>query len=97
MAVRNLNEDIVAREYDRLRADWPDFCGCRTCHDDVMVYALNRIPPHYVTKRRGAVLQHVAMQRDQSAADVSIALLAGFKIVHESPRPGHNEEGGPTD
>lgn len=97
MAVKNLNEDIVAQEYDRLRGDMPEFCGCPACRDDVMVYALNRIPPHYVTERRGAALQHVAMQQDQQSVDVAVGLLAGFKIVHESPRPGHNEEGGPTD
>ena len=61
MAVKNLNEEIVAREYERLAPTVSDFCGCPTCRDDVVVYALNRIPPHYVTQRRGAVLQHLAM------------------------------------
>jgi len=89
VAVKNLNEEIVAREYQRLSASLPDFCGCATCRDDVMVYALNRIPAHYVTARRGAVLQHVAMQRDQQVADIAVALMRGFTIVHGAPRPEH--------
>lgn len=59
------------------------------CHDDVMVFALNRLRPHYVTQRRGAVLQHLAMERDQDQADVAVALMEGFRVVGRSPRPGH--------
>jgi hypothetical protein len=61
-----------------------------------MVFALNRIPAHYVTHRRGAVLQHVRMQRDQSVADVSVALTEGFKRVHEAPRPEHGRDPQPS-
>ncbi len=82
-------EEIVGREYQRLLPTVQDFCGCDDCRDDVMVYALNHLPPHYVTQRRGAVLQHVAMERDQSSADVSVALMAGFRIVRSSPRVDH--------
>jgi competence protein ComFB len=79
----------VTREYERLRQSFPEFCGCGTCRDDVIVFALNRIPPHYVTHRRGAVLQHLKMQRDQEVADISVALLEGFRRVQKSPRPDH--------
>jgi competence protein ComFB len=85
----------VKREYERLRASFPEFCGCDTCRDDVMVFALNRIPPHYVTQRRGAVLQHLKMQRDQELADISVALLEGFRRVIKSPRPDHRGAAAP--
>ncbi len=87
MAIVDLNEEIVGREYERLAPTVPDFCGCVTCREDVIVYALNRLPPHYVTRQRGAVLQHVAMQQGQQVADVAVMLMAGFRIVQESPRP----------
>jgi competence protein ComFB len=79
----------VTREYERLVKSFPGFCGCETCRDDVVVFALNRIPPHYVTHRRGAVLQHIKMQRDQEVADISVALLDGFRRVQKAPRPDH--------
>lgn len=91
MAVKNLTEDAVRREYHRLLPDVDGFCGCAVCRDDVMVYALNRLTPHYVTERRGAVLQHLEMQKDQESADIAVALLAGFRIVKSKPRPGHTE------
>jgi len=80
----------VAREYERLRPTFPEFCGCETCRDDVMVFALNRVRPRYVTRRRGAVLARVRMERDQELADLSVALVEGFRRVHEAPRPGHD-------
>jgi competence protein ComFB len=89
--VRNLNEIVVAREFERLRASFPDFCGCEVCQDDVIVYALNKLPPRYVTQRRGAVLTHVRMQREQEQADISVALIEGFKRVIRSPRPEHGK------
>ena len=94
MAVRNLNEDVVTREYNRLLPTVMDFCGCEVCRDDVMVYALNRIAPHYVTERLGTVIQHIALQRDQSVADIAVALLEGFRVVKESPRSDCEAIGG---
>jgi hypothetical protein len=56
----------------------------------VLVFALNRVKPHYVTQRRGAVLARMRMERDQEVADLSVALVEGFRRVHEAPRPGHD-------
>jgi len=91
MAVKNLAELEVEREYERLRPTIKDFCGCSVCRDDVMVFTLNRVKAHYVTQHRGAVLQHLAMQKEQSVADLSVAVLNGFKVVGGSPRPNHRQ------
>lgn len=85
----NLNELVVVREYERLRETFPGFCGCTGCRDDVIVYALNKLAPRYVTARRGAVLTHVRLQGEQEQADVSVALIEGFKRVMRAPRPDH--------
>ena len=91
MAVRNLAENEVEREYERLRSTISDFCGCSVCRDDVMVFALNRVRAHYVTQHRGAVLQHLALQSEQNVADVAVAVLNGLKIVSNAPRQRHRE------
>jgi hypothetical protein len=57
------------------------------------VFALNRIPPRYVTARRGAVLQHMRMDQEQELADISVALMEGFRRVMKSPRPDHVRPG----
>lgn len=82
-------EEIVAREYERLAPSVRGFCGCDDCRTDVMVYALNRIPPRYVAKREGEVITSVRLQGQQDVADISVALLDGFRRVQENPRAGH--------
>jgi competence protein ComFB len=85
--VKNLLEELVYREYERLRP--AGFCGCRQCRDDVIVFVLNRLPPRYVAAHEGEVIGHVALGRDQPIADVSMALVEGFRLVASSPRAGH--------
>lgn len=89
--MKNMNEVVVASEYERLRGSFPDFCGCDQCRDDVIVYTLNKLPPRYTTDRRGAVLAHVRLQGEQEQADISVALIEGFKRVMRSPRPEHGK------
>src|SRR5207247_3707750 len=54
--VTNVTSEVTQREYDRLRPQYPTFCGCDTCRGDVMVYALNRLSPRYVSTRAGEIL-----------------------------------------
>ena len=46
--IRNLVEEHVQTSYDALRGNFPAFCGCEYCRDDIFVFALNRVPPRYV-------------------------------------------------
>ena len=85
--MKNLLEEFVAQEYERLRP--PDFCGCAQCRDDVIVFALNRLPPRYVAASVGEVIGSVALHRDQPIADASVALVEAFRRVASAPRPGH--------
>ncbi|MDP3773176.1 MAG: late competence development ComFB family protein [Gemmatimonadales bacterium] len=86
--MRNVMEDIVKRVYVELLPSAPDPCNCDLCREDVMVYALNRLPAHYVVTLRGQVLSELEMNADQSRADVAIALMEGFETVGASPRCG---------
>jgi competence protein ComFB len=90
--VKNMLEETVAQEYERLRPTMKGFCGCHQCRDDVLVYALNRLAPRYVSAREGEVISGVALQGEQPKADVSIMLLEAFRRVASAPRHGH---GGP--
>jgi competence protein ComFB len=87
--MRNLIEDLAAEEYNRLLPTVQGFCGCEHCRADVLVYALNRLAPHYVAQPTGEALTHVRMQAEQQVADISVVLLEGFRKVKAAPRPGH--------
>jgi len=80
--------EVVQREYQSLREGFPKFCGCDTCHSDVIVYALNRLTPHYVSTRQGEILTELTLASDQEKAKLDVALLEGFRKVAAAPRCG---------
>ena len=88
MSVTNVSWEIVQREYESLREKLPTFCGCDTCRGDVLVFALNRLTPHYVSTRQGEILTELSLASDQEKAKLDVALLEGFRKVALAPRCG---------
>ncbi len=84
----NVTFEVVQREYDKLRPQLPRFCGCATCRGDVLVFALNRLSPHYVSTLEGEVLTELRLDSDQERAKLDVALLDGFRRVGLAPRCG---------
>jgi competence protein ComFB len=80
--------EVVQREYQSLRDAFPKFCGCETCRSDVLVFALNRLTPHYVSTRQGEILTALSLASDQEKAKLDVALLEGFRKVAIAPRCG---------
>lgn len=88
MGVTNVTSEVVQREYQSLRGQFPKFCGCDTCRGDVLVYALNRLSPHYVSTRQGEILTELSLATDQEKAKLDVALLEGLRRVGMAPRCG---------
>jgi len=93
--VKNVTEMLVARSYDELLPTMPEFCRCEVCRDDVLVYALNRLPPHYTSTLRGEVVSKLEMEAGQGSIDVTVVLLDGLRRVAVSPRCGRAGRNGP--
>ena len=88
MAVTNVTAEVVQREYQSLRESLPKFCGCDTCRGDVLVYALNRLSPHYVSTRQGEILTELSLNSAGEKAKLDVVLLEGFHKVALAPRCG---------
>lgn len=88
MAVSNVTMEVVQREYSSLREAFPKFCGCDTCRGDVLVYALNRLAPHYVSTRQGEILTELSLQSDGEKAKLDVALVDALRKVAVAPRCG---------
>jgi competence protein ComFB len=86
--VTNVTLEVLQREYQKLRPQLPRFCGCDTCRGDVLVYALNRLSPNYVSTPQGEVLTELRLDSDQEKAKLDVALLDGFRRVGLAPRCG---------
>ena len=91
--IRNLVESRVEEAYQALRPRYPDFCGCDICREDVMVFALNRLAPRYVTSVEGRAVTGVALERDQQRATIEVAVIEGLQRVGQAPRCGRNAPG----
>ena len=88
MSVTNVTWEVVQREYQSLRGKLPKFCGCDTCRGDVLVFAANRLSPHYVSTRQGEILTELTLDSDQEKAKLDVVLLEGFRKVGLAPRCG---------
>jgi len=86
--IRNLAEDRVTEAYRRLAAHFPSFCGCDSCRNDVLIFALNRLPPRYVASDEGKAVTEFQLEKDQNRADIDRTLIDGFKTVAMGPRCG---------
>lgn len=88
MKLKNAVEDHVIEAYAVLRPHFPEFCGCDMCRADVIVYALNRLPPRYVATLEGSVVTEVNLDKQQGRATIDVAVMDGFRRVALSPRCG---------
>lgn len=84
--LHNLIEDHAAEAYDHIVGHYPDFCGCETCRLDVLVYALNRLPPRYVIGLEGTIVTGINLEKDQARASIDVAILEGLRKVNLAPR-----------
>ena len=84
--IRNLAEEHVQAAYESMRAHFPDFCGCEVCHDDALVYTLNRVPARYVSSVTGSVLTEVSLEKDQSRAAIDVVMMDGLRKIGQAPR-----------
>jgi len=70
------------------------FCTCSQCRIDIICYALNRMPPHYIVSNRGASrVQWESIERQQQAADITAMVHEGLKQVNHNQRPFFQHSG----
>ena len=86
MAIRNLMEEIVVSCMKELRSNRPELLAAsEDAIEDMMAIALNRLPPRYVTTRRGEAIAK-SQVRSQLESDVFRELAAAAETVLKSPR-----------
>ena len=100
MEVHNTVEDKVMSTVGQIfeaieKGENPEkFCTCNHCRMDVVCYALNRVPPHYILSSRGAVrVQSDNFELQQQAADITALIHEGLKRVSHNQRPNFDHSG----
>ena len=87
--IKNLVEDHVTAAYEMLRPHFPAFCGCDLCREDVLTFALNRLPPRYVARREGSVVTEVNLEKEQSRAAIEVVVMEALRKISVAPRCGN--------
>jgi competence protein ComFB len=85
MKIRNYMEDMVSDKLEEMLADRPDMCKCQKCRLDVMVWALNHLPPKYVITEKGRLYTKLTEQEIQFRADVVKELTRAILRVSKNP------------
>ncbi len=84
--MKNLLENALRAAYADLVTQSPDFCGCPTCKDDVMAYALNKIRPRYTGGGDlGIALANLDLQKDGARATIAVVMLEAIRKVSANP------------
>ncbi len=79
-------ERHVQEAYDRLKDVVPGFVDSPAHRDDVLVYALNRLPPRYVVTNEGKAVTEVALDTPQHRTTIEVQVLEALRRVAHMPR-----------
>lgn len=86
MKIQNYMEEVVQDELELLLAERNDICKCNKCKLDIMVWALNRLPPKYVITDRGRLYTKLKEQEIQFKADVVKELTKSIDFIGKNPQ-----------
>ncbi len=86
MKVFNYMEDMVKEQLEELLSKREDICKCQKCKFDMMVWALNRLPPKYVITEKGRIYTKLAEQVTQFKADVVKELTKAIIKISKNVR-----------
>lgn len=86
MGYKNYMEQVVHEKLEELLKGRTDICTCDQCKTEMITYALNNLPPRYVSSIKGEVFNKIDELDAQQNADISKALAKAVKVVSSNPR-----------
>ncbi|WP_066637348.1 late competence development ComFB family protein [Desulfolucanica intricata] len=86
----NYTEVVVKEMLDEVITNYvinkSSICTCKLCLEDIMAYALNKLPPHYISSEAGAVIVKAAFNNTTNKQQVISALVEAIYNVGNNPR-----------
>ncbi|MFH0790289.1 MAG: late competence development ComFB family protein [Candidatus Omnitrophota bacterium] len=84
--ILNYMETIAEDILEELLADRQDICKCKKCKLDILVWALNRLPPKYVVTDKGRLYTKLKEQETQFHTDVIKELTKAIIQISKNPQ-----------
>lgn len=91
--MHNIIEDVAKDYLEQILLKRYDVCSCDKCKEDILAYALTRIPPKYVTTDSGAVYAVMEQARVEHQATIFKQLLKAVELISEKPHHEAAEDG----
>lgn len=82
----NYMETLVEEQLEQLLSSDSSNCKCKQCITDIMVMALNRLPPKYASTHKGNVYIKLSTMDPQLETDVVRELTIAMERVAKHPR-----------
>jgi hypothetical protein len=82
----NVMEHHISESYDRLKHAVKGFVDTAEHREDVIVFALNRLPPKYVVTDEGKAVTEALMEEAQQRTAIDVKVLDALKQVAKAPR-----------
>lgn len=83
--IKNIMETLTENKLDEIIDDL-NCCCCEKCRTDIITYALNHLPPKYISTICGKVFAESEILSDQYGADVITQLVQAANLVRANPQ-----------
>lgn len=84
--IKNVMEDAVVYQLNKLLPTMPGICACEKCRLDMASYALNRLSPQYVRTDTGALYKKLNNSSQQAEVEVLSAVMSAIKTISAHPK-----------
>ena len=86
MELDNFMEKIVLEYLDSVLEQYPNCCRCDTCRRDIVLIALNHLPPRYTSSPKGNVYEKANALAQEYVIEVIEEIAKAIEIVQKNPR-----------
>lgn len=83
--LKNITELALEQRLESLW-DKMDCCKCEKCREDIMAYALNHLPPQYISTEAGELYAKTKTMSSLYNFDIMRVLALAINIVNDNPR-----------
>ena len=84
--LKNIMEDAVEYQLNKLLPTMPEVCSCDNCKLDMMSYALNRLSPQYVRTDTCALFQKLNNYQPQAEVEILTTVMSAINKIGSHPQ-----------
>ena len=84
--LKNMMEDAVEYQLNKLLPTMPNICSCENCRLDMASYALNRLSPQSVRTDTGELFQKLNNNRPQAEVEILAVVISAINKIGSHPQ-----------